>query len=122
MSILDDVGGAFSDLGDLAAAGTLTRKTPGTYDPATGTSSVTTTTSACKAVLDATSIRSLGFKFGEGLVQAGDLMATIPSKGLAFNPAAGDTLTLTVGTFTLVSVSPTYAGSVPVMFACLVRV
>lgn len=120
MSLLDEVGDVFGDLADLAAEATLTRYTPGVYVPATGTNATgTTTTCSCLTVMDGEA--PLGFKFGYGLVQEGDLMALIPAKGLTFNPLPLDTLTVLAATFTIVSVHVVYAGSVPVLFSCLVR-
>ena len=122
MSLLDDVGDAFAGLGELAATATITRVTPGAYVPATGLNATgTTTTCNCVAVLDSTSLKGLGFKFGEGLVQSGDIEALVPAKGLSFDPLPGDIITAAGIQFTVVSVRPAYAGSVAVMFACLVR-
>ncbi len=104
-------------LGAYGAPATLTHKTPGAYDPATGGASVTTTTTSVRALLDASSQQTLGFKFGADLVRAGDLLATVA--GVA--PVEGDTLTLAMGTFTVMKVRPTYMQAVQVMAECLVR-
>ena len=121
MSLQNDVASIFDGLGELAATGTLTRKTLGTYDPATGGSLATTTTSPCKCVLDASSLKTLGYKFGEGLVRGGDLLALIPNSGLTFEPAAGDTLTLAVGTFNVIGNHPVYGGASVLLHQLLVR-
>ncbi len=123
MSLLDDVAGAFADLGgDLSATATLTRTTPGAYDPVSGTDSGgTTVTSTALAVLDSSSLQTLGYVFGDGLVQTGDIQATLPAKGLTFDPAPGDVFTAASMTFRVIGTKPTYAGSVPVMWNLLVR-
>jgi len=121
MSLLDDVGGAFADLGDLAAPAVLSRITPGAYDPATGTNAAgTTQTCPCLAVLDA-SQKGLGYVFGDGLVQSGDLSALIPAKGLTFDPAPGDSLAVAGSAFSVIGVVPTFSGATPVLFKMLVR-
>ncbi len=124
MSALDAAADLYAALArkGLAATATLTRTTSGAYDPESGTS-LPGTVAACDtlATLDSSSIQALGFKFGNGLVRTGDLMATIPAKGLAFEPLALDGLTLPMGVFTVVDVRPTYAGATPVTYALLVR-
>jgi len=124
MSIRDTVAATYAKLAGkgLAATAVLTRVVPGAFDTTTGTNAAgTTTTSACFAVLDSSSLKTLGFKFGEGLVQGGEILATVPAKGLSFDPAAGDTLTTAGVPFVVIDVQPTYAGDVAVMFSCLVR-
>lgn len=122
MSLLGTVGAAFAGLGSLAASATMTRETLGEYDPATGGPTPgTTTTATVWAVLDASSLRTMGFKFGEGLVQAGDIEALIPAQGLTFNPDAGDKLTVGGVSYTVIQARPTYEGAVPVVWSLLVR-
>ena len=123
-SVVDKVASAYATLArkGLAASATLTRTVPGAYDPATGTNTAgTTTTSAPLVTLDGSSKTSLGFKFGESLVQTGDLLASFPAKGLAFDPAAGDKLTVGGVAYTVIHPKPTYAGSIPVLWEALVR-
>lgn len=96
---------------------TLSHTTPGAYDPATGGVPSTVTTTSCNAVLDAASLKTLGFKFGEALIQGGDIQASV-SGAL---PVPGDTLTVPAGIFTVIDVRPVYSGSVVVMSECLVR-
>jgi len=123
-SVLDKVASAYATLArnGLAASGTLTRTTPGAYDPATGSStSGTTATASCLVTLDGSSLVSLGFKFGEGLVQAGDLLASVPARGLTFQPGPGDKLTIGATQYTVVQSKPTYAGHLPALWEMLVR-
>lgn len=98
----------------------LTQITPGVFDPATGTSVDTTATANVNVVLDS-ALRVLGFKFSPDLIQSGDIMATIPSKGLTFTPMPGDTLVVPQGTFIVKEVKPTWAGSAAVLYELLVR-
>jgi hypothetical protein len=122
MSLLDDVADVFAGLDDLGAPATLTRTTPGAYNPTTGGNAAgTTTNSTTTAVLDAATSVKLGFIFGPALVQGGDIMAMIPAKGLASAPLPGDTLTVAGWTYKVVQVVPTWAGSVPVVYSMLVR-
>lgn len=118
MSLATVVAGAAKRaLGTYGAPATLTHKAPGAYDPATGGASVTTTTTSVRALLDASSTTVLGFKFGQDLVRAGDMLATVT--GVV--PVEGDTLTLAMGTFTVIQVRPVYVQATQVLAECLVR-
>lgn len=118
-TLQDSAARAFKIKG-LSAPGTLTQTTPGAFDPATGTSTNTTVTANVNVVLDS-ALRVLGFKFSPDLIQSGDIMATIPAKGLPFVPAPGDKLVVPQGTFAVKEVKPTWAGSVSVLYEMLVR-
>lgn len=104
-------------LGRYGAPATLTHATPGAFDPATGTVTSTTTTASVRALLDASSLQGLGFKFGQDLVQGGDMKATVAG----VIPEPGDTLAMAMGTFTVIAVRPSYVGDQAVMCECLVR-
>ena len=120
--LLNTVSGVFAKLGGLAASATITRTVAGAYDPVTGGPTPgSTTTINTKAVLDGSGTKALGFRYGEGLVQTGDLEAMIPAAGLSFAPAAGDSLTVGVVAFTVIAARPTYEGSMPVLWQLLVR-
>jgi hypothetical protein len=122
MSILDTVASTFAKLAGkgLAASCVLSRAYVGAYDPATGTNAVgAATTCAVPAVFDASG--GLGYVFGADLVQAGDIKASIPAKGLTLAPAPGDSLIALGSTFAVVGVKPTFAGAVPVSYDLLVR-
>lgn len=107
-------------IGEYGTAASLVHTVMGTYDPATGGSTDVDNTYPCQAVLDATATKRLGFMFGDGLVLGGDQLATIPAKGLAVTPQAGDSLILDT-VYSIVEVRPTYSGGVTVMYECLVR-
>ena len=112
---------ALRALKTYGAPATLTRVVPGAYDPATGgVTAGTTTTCNTSAVLDATA-KSLGFKFGEGLIQAGASMATLTAKGLTFTPAPGDKFTVGAIAYVVIAVRPVWAGATAVLYELLVR-
>ena len=68
---------------------TLTRRTPGAYNPATGTATVTETDfPGVGAIFDIA-----GQEFGEAMVQQGDRKALLSAKGLGAVPAVGMHLT-----------------------------
>ncbi len=119
-TVLQDSAARAFKIKGLSAPGTLTQTTPGTFDPATGTSPETSVTANVNAVMDA-SLKIPGFKFSPDLIQSGDIMATIPAKGLTFVPAPGDRLVVPQGTFAVKEVKPTWAGSVAVLYEMLVR-
>lgn len=109
-------------LKSYGAKGTLTHTASVTYDPATGTTTVgVTTITPVSALLDAPSLKTLGFRFGDGLVQAGDFAATV--SGIV--PVPGDALTVLsgpyAGPYTIKDVRPEFAGPDVVMCQCLVR-
>jgi hypothetical protein len=111
--------------GMTGSTGTLSRTTPGDYNAATGASTGNTTTCPCLVVPDASSIATLGFRFGQDLVRVGDVSFDIPNKGLTFVPASGDQITTTLdgvsSTFTIASVQPDYFQGVATNYSCLSR-
>jgi hypothetical protein len=105
--IVDQVANAYVILG--AGSAVLAHVEPGTYDPGSGTSTGSVTSTCTTQVkLDGTSLKTLGFKFGDGLVQGGDIDGSIPGKGLTFAPLPGDTLTANGFPYVIVSVRPSY--------------
>ena len=109
------------DLSEDGALCTLRRSTPGVYNPATGTATTSLSTCPTYAVLDASILQTLGFKFGAGLVQGGDIKALISAKGLTFTPAPGDNLQMGAVTYKVIAVAPTYVMDQAVVFDLLVR-
>ena len=122
MSLAGSVGSAVAGaLKKFGASATIQQKSAGIYDPTTGSTSSTSTTTGCRAQLDATSLRTLGSRFGEDLVQGGDQLATIAALGLPRGPEPQDILTVASTPLVVIAVRPTYVGGVAVMFECLVR-
>ena len=120
--LLNTVSGVFARLGGLAASATITRTVAGAYDPVTGGPTTGSTTAInTKAVLDGSGTKALGSRYGEGLVQTGDLEAMIPAAGLTFDPAAGDSLTVGGVAYAVIAARPTYEGATPVLWQLLVR-
>ena len=103
------------------APAVLTVVTSGAYNPATGTGVGTTQAYTTRALLDATTLKTLGMQFGEDLVRTGDLKATIPAKGLAADPKPGDLLSCRGIGYTVVGVRPQFLADKPIAFELLVR-
>ena len=114
-------GSATRALNLYGQAATLNRSVPGVFDPVTGTTTATVSTYPVKALIDSASLRTLGYKFGDGLVQSGDVLATFSAKGIPFDPMPGDTLTVGSIVFALVITRPVYVGSSAVIHECVVR-
>jgi len=94
------------------------RRTTSTYDPATGTTSTSTTNYSVNGVLE-------GYedsRIDGTVVQAGDLRVTIPAQNLAIAPSMEtDALVIGSGTWTLVNVRPTYSGEQVAIYELQVR-
>lgn len=101
----------------------LTRTTPGAGfpDPVTNEIPSTTQTVSTYAIPDASSLQGLGFKFGQDLIQGGEIQLSIPAKGLTFEPEAGDKIEFRAKTYTVKGSKPTFYGDTPVKFDLLVR-
>ena len=84
--------------------------------PGTGEVVGVTTTYPVNALLDADKSSSLGFQFGDGLVQAGDIKATIAG----VKPLLGDVLTVGGTPYTVKAVRPSYVMATEVTWECLV--
>jgi len=101
---------------------TLTRRTAGTYDPATGTAAVTTTTQTAYGAM---------FEYGDKnidgvLIKEGDkqlLLSAINSAGTALvAPALNDTVTINTVVYTVVRIKPLSPAGTTVLFDCNIRV
>jgi hypothetical protein len=115
---------ASSQIARYGAPATLTHTTVGTYDPVAGTSATSSAIATVSAMLDVSSTKKLGFIFGDGLVQNGDMMATI-SGDIAFSPNPGDVLTVLSGplahAYGVVESRPVMVGASAVYWNLLVR-
>lgn len=110
----------------LAAKGqtvTLTARTAGTYDPATGAAAITTGTQSAKAViLPISAFR----KASNAVIVEGDenmLLAALNTSGAALTaPKVDSTVTDANGkAYTLVSIETLAPAGLPVLFDCIVR-
>lgn len=86
-------------LAEFGQTVTLTRVTPGAYDPVTGTNAAgTTATQSAAAVLLDYSAAESGAQFADGsMVQIGDKKVLIQASGLAWAPDALTTVTDVAG-------------------------
>lgn len=124
MSAIDGVlqAQAYQAIKAYGAPVTLQRTAPGVYNPTTGTGGTpTVTTTGTFGILDTTSIKTLGFKYGDDLVRSGDIQITIPAKNLTFAPELGDTLVTPQWPYIIAGIRPVYSGSVAVIYECLGR-
>lgn len=90
---------ALAILADKGQSVTLSKVTPGTYDPVTGeTTGAATATQAAAAVLLDYSLQESGAKFADGSqVRVGDKKCLIAADGLAWAPDEATTLTDAAG-------------------------
>lgn len=112
-SLASDVGAILAEFG---ATGTLTRNTPGTYDPTAGEVATTTTTQTVTACLF-----PYGDKFIDGTqILANDRQAFIGASGIT-GPRAGDVLTWGTETLTVVKVKALAPARTYVIYECQMR-
>ena len=105
---------------------TLGHVTPGTYDPATG--DFTGSSTAYYSVTGLIQTQSLGTAGGVGqrffngiLVQTDDEFVLLVASGLAVDPAPGDLLIITGVTYSIVTMIPVRPGGVDLMYRVLAR-
>lgn len=103
-------------LAEFGAPVTLTRITPGTYDPATGTVSQTTTTHTATGVKLNYEQRAID---GTNILQGDQRVYLDPL--IAAAPQAGDTLTIGAEVFTVVASRPESPAGVVVLHDVQVR-
>lgn len=101
------------------ATATLTHSVMGTYNTSSGVSTPTLSTSTIKVIRDGSSMRTLGARFGEDIVLAGDEQVTIAAKSAT--PVLGDTLTMGSVTYQVAAVRPLYVMDAVATWECLVR-
>ncbi len=100
----------------FGAAAVLSRTAVGAYDPGTGTAVGVTTTYPVSAQLPSSKLKTLGFQFGDGMVQTGDISATIAG----MQPQLGDVLTVGGTAYTVKAIRPSYVMATEVTWECLV--
>lgn len=113
------VGNLLAKYGNATAQ--LVRSVPGAYDPVTGTATVVETAFTVSVLLDASGVQTLGFKFGVGSINAGDLEATVAAEGLPVTPIPGDVLKVGGDALQVVKVQTTPSIKNPVIHSLLVR-
>lgn len=95
--------------------------TQGAYNTATGTAPQSSVDTPCRGVVDTQSLRTLGFKFGEGMVQNGDVLVLVAAAALPSTPAPGDRVTIDSFDWTVVANRPTWSGDQIALHELLVR-
>lgn len=89
---------------------TLTSVTTGTYNPATGSVTNTTSSATVKAIVEDYSYQDSGSGFTEGLIKVGDKKFTVAAIDLSSAPKPGDTITLGSSTYSVIRVIETWSG------------
>lgn len=114
-------------LAEFGQAVTLTRITPGTYDPATGTSTPTTSTQAGKGVILplGTMMRRAMMANGDNIIEGDQelfLSALTATNGVLTVPHVNDTVTDSAGAvWTITAIDPLSPAGVAILFDCIVR-
>jgi hypothetical protein len=94
--------------GELGKALTVRENTGSTYDPATGTNTVTYTDHAVNGAVRSYSERLID----GGSVQVGDLEVTLPAQSLSFEPDTQDKVTLDGEDWSIVNAARAYGDQV----------
>jgi len=84
---------------------TLTSVTTGSYNPATGSVTNTTSAASVKALVE-----DYKTGFADGLVKIGDKKFTVAAIDLSSSPKPGDTITLGSATYSVIRVIETWSG------------
>lgn len=118
MSFYDELAATAEELlAEFGAAATLSRSTPGAYDPATGTDTPATTTTQCRAA-----VFDYATRLVDGtLVRQGDRQAFVSVLGLTFEPQPSDTMLWGGVTYTVVRVTQTAPSGQAVLYELQVR-
>ena len=109
-------------IADFGQAVTLTRRASGTYDPATGSAAITTSTQSGKGViLPLSAFRKSGDSIIEGDQQF--LLSALTSTGTVLTaPHVNDTVTLADGNVvTIIALDPLTPAGTSILYDCIVR-
>lgn len=112
---------AANAIGQYGKTITYRAMSQGAYNPATGTATQASVDTSCKGVVDTSSSRALGFKFGEGLVQGGDVLVLLAAATLPSTPAPGDLVTIDGFDWVVIANRPTWSGDQIALHEVLVR-
>ena len=110
-------------IGDKGQALTITRRTAGAYDPATGTSAITETTqSGHGAILPLSPFR----KSLDSIIAIGDqqlLLSALNAAGTALTaPKVDDTVTDANGNvWTIIAIEPLSPAGLAIIYDCIIR-
>ncbi|API58095.1 hypothetical protein BSL82_01275 [Tardibacter chloracetimidivorans] len=114
---------AAASIQDKGAAVTVTYRTAGAYDPATGTSAITTATEDGYGVVlpFSTGLR----KMAGTNIQMGDmqlLLATLAADGEALTaPNVDDTVLIGSKTYTIIDIAPLAPDGTDLLYTCTIR-
>jgi hypothetical protein len=105
---------------------TLTRQASQTYDPATGSATITTSTQSGRGVILPLNLQSSAFQKLQGNVVAGDqqlLLSALTSSGTVLTaPHVDDTATdANSNVWSIVSVDPLSPGGTDLIYDCVIR-
>jgi hypothetical protein len=113
-------------IADKGLTVTLTRQAAGEYDPATGTTAITTTTQTGKGVILPLGSNPAFRKF-DGNIVLGDqylLLSALSTAGAPLDPppTVDDTVTLAGGkVVSLIAVEPLEPAGLDIMYSCIAR-
>jgi hypothetical protein len=123
MSYAQDRLDAANGLADDGMTVTLTRHVAGAYDPATGTSTITPTTSSVSGAVFpfSTGLRKMaGTNIVEGDQQL--ILAALTTAGAVVTPPqVGDTVTIGSKVHEIVDVAPLSPGGTDLIYTCTIR-
>lgn len=109
---------AANAIGQYGKTITYRAMSQGAYNPATGTATQASVDTPCKGILDGS---KLGYKFGEGLVQGGDVSVLLAAAALPSTPAPGDLVTIDGFDWVVIANRPTWSGDQIALHEVLVR-
>jgi hypothetical protein len=102
---------------------TVTYRTPGAYDPATGTTSISTSTATAKGVIFPFSVglrKMAGTNIVEGDQQL--ILAALATDGSALTaPKVDDTVSANGKSYSIVDVAPLAPGGTDLIYTCTIR-
>lgn len=101
----------------LGASVVLTTVTAGTYDPATGAATPSTSTATVTAIIEEYD----GAELMAGLGAAGDKRISVPAAQLSAAPKPSDKVTVSAITYAVVSVRTEEAGGVAILYVLQCR-
>ena len=96
---------------------TLTRQSSGSYDPSTGSATVTTTTQAAHGIRTSWAAQDID----GSLIKSGDLKIVLAASGLTTAPQVDDTITFDSTVYTIKGVYPVCPADVVIVYNLNVR-
>lgn len=97
-------------IAQFGALVTITKVTPGAYDPNTSAATPTEVAETVRALVEDYNLVDSGAGFAAGLITFGDKKITVAATAITFEPTAGDKITYNSEVFTVMRVLKTYSG------------